>query len=521
LETKELILTRIALTTMLLAAGQPADAQSGNPVFQYTLTVPEPSSHFYHVELYTSGWERDTIELKMPQWMPGYYQIMDYARSVENMSASDEKGDGISVERLDENTWSIEGTRNKSILIGYDIHTKRKFVANSYVDESHAYIVPENSFLYADGFLQLPVMVRVETEGRWNNIATGLESMAGAQGEFWAADFDILFDCPLLIGDLEELPPFTINGIEHRFTGYEMGDFDKVLFMDNLKKVVEAAIHIIGDIPYDQFTFIGTGPGRGGIEHLNNTTVSFDGNRLTKPRAMNSMMNFLAHEYFHNYNVKRIRPCELGPFDYETQNRTNLLWVSEGLSVYYEYLIVKRAGLTDTETLLSDLEENINTVENNPARFYQSLVQASYSTWEEGPFGTQGEDKNRSISYYQKGPVVGLLLDFAIRNATQNRKSLDDVMQLLYWKYYKNEHRGFTDAEFQQACETVAGKSLTPLFEYVYTTKEVDYNSYLNPGGLNLVQEPDRQQGKKYHLILVDEPDSLQSVILKSWVQQP
>jgi len=510
----------IAVLAIAMAVINPVYAQSGNPVFQYTISFPEPSSGIYHVELHTSGWDQDTVEFKMPSWMPGYYQIMDYTKSVDNMIVKDEMGNGIPVENLSENTWSIMGVRNKSLLLSYDIKTDRKFVANSFVDESHAYIVPGNSFLYVDGFLQIPVSVKVELNDRWRDIATGLKSVAGNPNAFTAADFDILYDCPLLIGDLEELPSFYVNGIEHRFIAYEMGDFDKIQFMEKLKKVVEASVNIIGDIPYKQYTFIGIGPGRGGIEHLNNTTVSFDGNRLKTPEAMHSMLNFLAHEYFHHYNVKRIRPYELGPFKYDQENRTNSLWVSEGLSVYYEYLIVKRAGLMDTETLFSDLEANINTLENNPGRFHQSLAQASYNTWEYGPFGTQGDDASKSISYYQKGPVVGLLLDFAIRNSTQNKKSLDDVMQSLYWEYYKNERRGFTDAEFQQTCEEIAGQSLTSFFEYVYTTKELDYNTYLNFAGLSLDLDSNQQEEKKYILNRIHDPDSLQVAIFESWLKE-
>nr|MBI1228701.1 hypothetical protein [Cytophagales bacterium] len=144
--------------------------------------------------------------------------------------------------------------------------------------------------------------------------------------------------------------------------------------MSRLKKITEAASAIIGEVPFDSYTFIAIGPGRGGIEHLNNTTVSFDGNTLNDEVSVNRMMNFLAHEYFHHYNVKRIRPFELGPFDYEKGSRTNMLWLSEGLTVYYEYLIVKRAGLADEGTLLANLEKNINAHENNPGRFHQPAV---------------------------------------------------------------------------------------------------------------------------------------------------
>jgi predicted metalloprotease with PDZ domain len=353
----------------------------------------------------------------------------------------------------------------------------------------------------------------------WKNIATGLEP-TGKPNQFSAVDFDILYDCPILMGNLETLPSFRVNGIEHQFTGYKLGTFDKVDFIERLKRITEAAVAVIGDIPYKKYTYIAIGPGRGGIEHLNNTTVSFDGTSLNNAGAMNRMMNFLAHEYFHHYNVKRIRPFELGPFDYEKGRKTNLLWVSEGLSVYYEYLIVKRAGLVDERTLLDNLEGNINTYENGPGRFYQSLAQASYQTWKEGPFGTQGEEPGKSISYYEKGPIVGLFLDFAIRHATQNEKSLDDVMQSLYWKYYIAKNRGFTDAEFEQACEEVAGTSLAQVFEYVYTTRELDYAKYLSFAGLKIdeLPNPGDAQKRKFTLGHVESPDALQMSILKSWL---
>ena len=491
------------------------------PVFQYKVSFPDPASHTYHVQLKSSGWDKDSADFKMPKWMPGYYQLMNYAADVEKITAMDAKGHAIPLININDNTWRVRGTRNKAFSIEYDINTKKQFVANSYTDSAHAYIVNANTFLYADGYLNSPVSVAVELPKAWNNIATGLQPITNKKNSFTAADFDELYDCPILAGNLQQLPSFFVNGIEHRFMGYNMGQFDGQLLMDNLKKIVQAAANIIGDIPYKQYTFIGIGPGRGGIEHLNNTTVSFEGSGLNKPEAMNRTLNFLAHEYFHHYNVKRIRPFELGPFDYDKENRTNLLWISEGLSVYYEYLLVKRAGLADAAALLRNFEGNINALENNPGRKYQSLQQASYHTWKDGPFGTQGPEAGKSISYYDKGPVVGLLFDFAIRNATQNKKSLDDVMRLLYWQYYKKLHRGFTEAEFQQACETVAGISMTTMFEYVYTVQDLDYAKYLGYGALEIEwNNTDNEQKKpvKAKLKRMENPASLQQAILQAWL---
>jgi predicted metalloprotease with PDZ domain len=493
--------------------------QNSKPVLQYTISMPDLSTHYYHVELSCSGWTKDTIDFKMPKWMPGYYQIMDYAREVKNFSAKDSNGKIVSVKNPKENTWQIIVTRNTPFSLSYDVKADRKFVANNYLDSTHGYIVPAASFLYINEHINIPVSVKIIANKQWSKIVTGLDPVSGKTNEFNASDFDMLYDCPILIGNLEELPPFKINGIEHRFVGYKLGSFNRKEFMTNLKKIVQAGVEIIGDIPYKQYTFIGIGPGYGGIEHLNNTTVSFDGNGLDKKETMNRMMNFLAHEYFHHYNVKRIRPYELGPFDYDKENKTNLLWVSEGLTVYYEYLIVKRAGLISEKNLLTNFESSINAFENNPGRFYQSLAQASYNTWSDGPFGKQGENANKSISYYDKGPAVGLILDLTIRNATQSKKSLDDVMRLLYWQYYNKLQRGFTDAEFQQACEAVSGISLSPEFEYIYTTKELDYTTYLSYAGLKIgVQTDTKNRNRKFTISRLDNMNSSQYSILQSWL---
>jgi predicted metalloprotease with PDZ domain len=485
------------------------------PQFSYTVKIGNIQKHQYHIELQTSLWNTDTVILKMPRWTPGYYQLLNYASYVENLFCSD----GVVCKKLTDNSWQVIGLKNKPLRLSYDVKADKQFVAQSYLDSLHGYIVPAGVFLHAEGLLKSPVQIKLNINTGWK-IATGLNSVNEKQREFSAPDFDILYDGPILMGNLEELQTFQVNGIPHRFIGYQMGTFDKALFMKNLQKVVQSAVDIINDIPFKEYTFIAIGPGRGGIEHLNNTTVSFDGNDLHSPQAMDRMMNFLAHEYFHNYNVKRIRPFELGPFDYDKGSRTNLLWVSEGLSVYYEYLIVKRAGLSNEQALYRNFEKNINATENNPGRLHQSLAQASYMTWRDGPFGKQGDDPNKSISYYDKGPIIGLLLDFSIRQATSNKKSLDDVMRILYWKYARKFDRGFTDAEFQQACEDVAGTALGELFEYVYTTKEIDYNTYLGFAGLHAdaSMADDSTKEKKYTISQIEKPGPLQIEILKSWL---
>jgi predicted metalloprotease with PDZ domain len=331
-----------------------------------------------------------------------------------------------------------------------------------------------------------PVQVTVVPDGKWNRVATGLDSVAGKKFTYTAPDFDILYDSPLLVGNLEELPSFKIRGITHRFIGWRLGNFDREKFILDLKKIVDASVNLIGHIPYKHYTFIAIGPGAGGIEHLNNTTFSFNGNNFDKRDSYIRTMHFLAHEYFHHYNVKRIRPIELGPFDYDKGGRTKMLWLSEGLSVYYEYLVVRRAGVSTDEELLNALRGNMMAFENKPGRLYQTLEQASYETWSDGPFGRTGDEINKTISYYDKGPVVGWLLDLKIRQVTNNKKSLDDVMRFLYKEYYQKKKRGFTDEELRSVFENTAGIKLDEEFAYINSTKELDYPTYLSYAGLQV-----------------------------------
>lgn len=516
-------LIRSAVATLFILSLSASFAVKGSgpdktkrPVLHYTVSMPDPSSHYYHIDLYCSGWINDTIDFKMPKWMPGYYQLMEYAGEVKNLTAKDTKGEVVSVTNTNRNTWRVILKRNTPFSMSYDVKADRKFVANSYLDSTHGYLVPAATFLYINGHVNSPVNLTVKLYSNWDKIATGLDPVAGKMNEFTASDFDILYDCPILMGKLEELPEFEVNGISHRFICYNAGSFNREAFIANLKKAVQAGVDIIGDIPYEQYTFIGIGPGYGGIEHLNNTTVSFDGNGLDQPDKMNRLLKFLAHEYFHHYNVKRIRPYELGPFDYDRENKTNLLWLSEGLTVYYEYLMIKRAGLISEEELFQSLESNINAIENDPGRHYQSLSQASFNTWSEGPFGNKKTGDDRSISYYDKGPLIGLILDLAIRNATLNKKSLDDVMRVVYNHYYKNLQRGFTDAEFQQVCEDVAGISLSREFEYVYTTEELDYSEYLSFAGLRIT-EINNNGKRKFSISRQEKISSSQASILQGW----
>jgi predicted metalloprotease with PDZ domain len=482
---------------------------SGQSV-SFTVFLENPASHYFRVSMQCSGFKGKTHDFKMPVWTPGYYQRLDFANNLDSLSVSAANGKSLTWEKLNGNTWRVQTNDAASFTLNYVIKATRSFVATPFLDSTRGYISPAGVFLYPANRLKQSVQVTIKPYAEWKDVATGLDVVAGKKYTYTAPDYDVLYDCPILIGNLEELPSFTVQGIPHRFIGYKLGELDKRQFVNDLQKIVATGSAIIGHIPYKQYTFIATGPGQGGIEHSNSTTISFSGAGLNTPQGRIRLLNFIAHEYFHHYNVKRIRPVELGPFDYDKGSRTKSLWVSEGLTVYYEYIILRRSGISKEEDMLSNLSSNIRAFETKTGKLYQTLAEASYETWRDGPFGRTNDTVVKTISYYEKGPVVGMLFDFAIRHATKNKKSLDDVMRRLYREYYLGKKRGWTEKELRDVIESTAGTNLDELFDYVYTTRELDYKKYLGYAGLEMDEE--------YNLKRTPGPDALQKDILERWL---
>jgi predicted metalloprotease with PDZ domain len=487
----------------------PLFSSSQKSSLAYTVSMDDPEWHVFQVKLNCKGIKKEFLDFKMPVWTPGYYQRLDFAKNVESFGAADAAGNPLKWEKLSANTWRVHSRSVSEINLSYHVKTSRSFVAQPYLDETRGYILPAGVFFHIDKMIQHPVTVTVKPQQNWKQVATGLDAVPGKRFSYSAPDFDILYDSPLLAGNLEELPSFKVKGITHRFMGYKLGDFDKTKLMADLKKIVEASVNIIGHIPYRHYTFIAIGPGAGGIEHLNSTTFSFNSSGFSKRENYIRTLYFLAHEYFHHYNVKRIRPVDLGPFDYDNGNHTKMLWISEGLSVYYEYLVVRRAGITTDEELLNAFRNNITAFESKPGRLFQSLEQASWETWSDGPFGRTNEEINKTISYYDKGPAVGLLLDFKIRQTSENKKSLDDVMRMLYKEFYRKRKRGFTQEEFRTVCEMTAGAPLDDVFEYVSTTRELNYPEYLSYAGLTIDTAAKEQPGAYLGFTVNERRDSV------------
>jgi len=461
---------------------------------EFIVSMEQPYTHYYHVHFRCEGLKGETQDFKMPAWTPGYYRIMDYAKNVLNFRAKDGAGNPLAWEKTSKNTWRVKSGSSASIRIGYDIYAFNRSVADSFLDDRRAFICPAGVFMHVGGQIKHPVILTLEPAQNLNRISTGLDPVEGRPNTFSAPDFDSLYDCPILIGNQETLR-FEVQGIPHVIAAENLGTFDRGKFVADIRRVVESAVRLIGEIPYKHYTFIMMDEGGGGLEHLNSMAVFSNASGWSDPIGYKRWLCFIAHEYYHLYNVKRIRPIALGPFDYDRENCTKMLWVSEGFTVYYEYLILKRAGLLTDQEYFERVQRYIASYENRPGRLFQSAAESSFDTWMKF-FSRDENSANTTISYYDKGAALGLLLDLKIRHETKNQKSLDDVMRTLYWKYYKEKNRGFTDQEFREVCESTAGCTLPEIFDvYVSTTNEIDYPRYFAYAGLEIDVTPRELSG--------------------------
>ena len=490
-----------------LVAASFALGQKPEGTMAFTVSMEQPNTHYYHVVFRGEGMKDKTQDFKMPAWTPGYYQIMDYARNVLNFRAEDGAGNPLAWEKTAKNIWRVKSGKDASITVSYDVYAFNRSVADSYLDDERGFISPTGVFMHVAGRIQHPVTVTVRPYQNWTRVSTGLDPVEGRPNTFFAPDFDILYDCPILIGN-QEILKFEVQGIPHVFAGVNLGTIDRGKFIADLKRMVESAATLIGEIPYRHYTFLAIGPGGGGLEHLNSTALTFNASGLTSPAGYKRWLSFVSHEYFHHYNVKRIRPIALGPFDYDRENYTNLLWVSEGISVYYEDVILNRAGLLSRDEVLERFQSSIARFENGSGHLFQSATESSFDTWMKF-FSRGGNTANTTISYYDKGAALGMLLDFKIRNETKNRKSLDDVMRTLYRKFYKEKKRGFTDQEFREVCESEAGGSLSEIFEYASTVKEIDYPRYFAYAGLDIDVQPREIAGAWFGAAAQDQSGNL------------
>ncbi|MDQ3179961.1 MAG: PDZ domain-containing protein, partial [Acidobacteriota bacterium] len=415
-------------------------------------------------------------------WTPGSYLIREYARHVQDFTVKNAAGNDLTWQKTNKNTWQIDTKGTKEIVVKYNVYANELTVRTNELNADHAFFNNAALLMFPKDQLNVPSTVRVVPFGNWK-IATGLPKVEGQTNAFRAENFDILYDSPFEVGDFKEIS-FDAQGKPHRIVFEGEGNYDMQKTAAYIKKFVEEAYKIFGDMPYKDYLFIVNLRGGGGLEHLNSTALQVNRFGFTGERYK-GFLTLVAHEFFHLWNVKRIRPDALGPFDYENENYTKLLWVAEGATAYYEGVLLRRADLISDKEILDGKARLIEQLQARPGRFETSLEDSSFDAWIK--YYRQDENSvNNQISYYDKGELVNFLLDIEIRTASGGAKSLDDVMRFLYDEFSK-KNKNYTPADYKKISETMAGKSLDDFFaKYVRGTTEIDYNAILSGIGLKL-----------------------------------
>ncbi|HXG85212.1 MAG TPA: PDZ domain-containing protein [Pyrinomonadaceae bacterium] len=465
---------------------QPAQAAEVKPVapeISYTVSMSKPWTHLLEVEMrLKSTTMPQAAEIQMPVWTPGSYLIREYARHVQDFTAKDASGGDLAWEKTNKNTWRIQTKAANEIVVKYNVYANELTVRTNELNADHAFFNNAALLMNVKGFLNAPSTVRVNPYGNWK-VATGLPRVEGQANTFRAPNFDVLYDSPFEVGDHKEAS-FTVQGKPHRYVVEGEGNYDLNRITADTSKIIEESYKIFGDLPYDDYLFILNLRGGGGLEHLNSTALQFNRFGLTGARYKD-FLSLVAHEFFHLWNVKRIRPDALGPFDYNNENYTKLLWVAEGATSHYEPVLLQRAGIITDKEFLAGKAAAIQALQNRPGRFQTSLEEASFDAWIK--YYRQDENSvNNQISYYDKGDIVNFMLDLQIRRDSNGAKSLDDVMRYLYNEFAK-KNKNFTPEDYQKISEMMAGKPLNDFFaKYVRGREEIDYNSILSGFGLQM-----------------------------------
>src|SRR5581483_6181040 len=422
----------IAFWLILLVSVSAAAIQVDN-----TVTIADPNTQILHVVTIIKGINQPQLQVALPVWTPGHYAIEDYARNLSHLIFTNQSGQSLYHQKIKDSTWVIETRGASETKIEYD------YLANSYstnrskITPTYALLNGSNFFFYLPGHTtDVPATVTFKLPDGWQ-IATGMPA-AAKPNSFTAENFDALADCPFLAGQIDYLT-FQLRGVEHHLAIAPKGIVESAVldkYSTDTMKMIDTQISVFREIPYKSYTAINVfaEDGIGALEH-SNSYVAIVPKQYAKAESINVLISSTAHEFFHAYNVKRIRPAEMFPYRYNERNYTPLLWVSEGITSYYTTRGMLRAGFVKREDYLPSCARLLSQVQSDPAAGFISVEEASISTWLDSL--PSGDSRRFTVDYYSRGSVIGLLLDLSIRHDTNTRASLDDVMRSLYSDYYK------------------------------------------------------------------------------------
>jgi predicted metalloprotease with PDZ domain len=464
------------------ASATPPASPGSSAAVRYRVRIPEPHTHMVHVELEADGVD-GPVDLVMPSWTPGSYLMREFPRNVMALVAMDAAGHPLAAQKTDKNTWRVPAPAGGALRVRYAVHADELSVRTSHVDASHACVNGASVFLLVRGREAADHHVVVEAPQGWRT-TTALRQ--ASPGEYVAAGYDELVDSPFELGT-HAVWEWEIDGVTHRWAVWGRGNYDAQRLAVDATRIVRAEQAMFGVLPYREFTFLVhlTPGGSGGLEHRDCTLLQAD-RWSFRGQAYEHFLALTAHELFHVWNGKRIRPAVLGPFDYTREAYTRDLWVVEGITSYYTDLVLRRAGIISPQRYLERVAETLTRLYGVPGRFVQPLADSSFDTWIKF-YRPDANSPNATVSYYLKGAVVAMLLDLELRRRSGGARSLDDVMRLL-WERFGAPDVGYPEGEAERIAAEVAGADLSAFFDAALRGRgELEYGPLLAAVGLELV----------------------------------
>jgi predicted metalloprotease with PDZ domain len=459
----------------------------------FTVAMPRPATHLYEIEMRVAPFATpvDAFDLVLPVWTPGSYLVREFSRHVRDLSVEGPLGNALPVVKVEKNRWRAGLTDEPSpgpFTVRYRVYANELTVRTSHLDASHGYGNGANLFFYVDGRMEEPHDVAFDLPVGWK----ATMPLPRRRGSYRAADYDELVDSPFECGT-HRTWEFRAAGVPHTLAVWGSGNEEPRRLVRDLTAIVRAAARMFGSLPYERYVFLAhLAPGaRGGLEHRASQSVAMDPFTFAPETAYRDALRLFSHELFHAWNVKRIHPKSLGPFDYTKEAYTRDLWAMEGITSYYQELLLVRAGLQEPRHLLEELAKALQGHRNTPGAAVQSAELASVDAWIRA-YRPDENSPNVAESYYRRGMLIGWALDLTIRRATRGRRSLDDVLRRLF-RRWGAKGLAYPDGELETSASAAAGRDLGGFFHrYVRGTGSPPFERLLPAFGWTLREKPEK-----------------------------
>ncbi len=452
----------------------------------YSISMQMPHSHYYEVCIEIHNPSKIDLELFLPVWTPGSYMVREYAKNVELVNAFSGVNK-LKIDKTSKSSWIVTSKGFENIKISYLVYAYEVSVRTSFLDIDHGFVVPAAVFMYVKNFEKSPLTLKINPYHDWKKVSTSLTPVKDSVLLWRAENYDELVDSPIEIGNHLEYQ-FYFDDKLHKMAIFGESNAPSSKMINDLKLIISESKKIFGTLPYKEYLFIihANSQSIGGLEHKNGCVLSVPRNSLSSSLYYSKIMALFAHEFFHLWNIKRIHPINLNPFDYQKENYTHNLWFSEGFTSYYEDLLLMRTKITEPETFLNNICLNINNSINNYGSKVQSLAEASFDAWIKY-YRPNENSSNSTISYYRKGALIASIIDIEIIQSTNCIQSLDNLFLNLYNTYHLSKKRGFTDIELLNSFEN-NGLPLSQSFfqNHIYDTILPNFNSVFLKAGLKL-----------------------------------